>query len=211
MDTMKNQNDNPHDLCTWRDASGCADCHIEGRLKCRHNWGDLLAFILLSFTALLPAGIGMHQAGYGWWLLAWVGYALFFFNVWETKVLCSHCPFYALEGKTLACLANHGCLKLWDYDPAPMSLFDKVQFLVGATLAMGAPLPFLVLGEQWLMLTLTVLGLAAMIANMQRNICTSCVNFSCPANRVPKQVVDAYLKRNPVMLKAWQEKGYTID
>jgi hypothetical protein len=30
-------------------------------------------------------------------------------------------------------------------------------------------------------------------------------------NRVPKQLVDKFLKRNEVMRKAWEEKGYQID
>lgn len=208
---MKNQNDNPHDLCTWRDASECSDCQIQGLTKCRHNWGDLLAFALLSFTGFLPAGIGMYAAGYGWWLLGWIGFAVFFFNVLETKILCSHCPYYAREGKTLVCLANHGCIKLWKYNPAPMNLFEKTLFLVSAGLLITMPLPFLILGEQWRMLLLTLLGMAAFGFNMQRNICTSCVNFSCPVNRVPKRVVDAYLSRNPTMLNAWLESGYKLD
>jgi hypothetical protein len=36
------------------------------------------------------------------------------------------------------------------------------------------------------------------------------VNFSCPLNDVPKEVVDAYLERNPVMQRAWEESGYRL-
>jgi len=25
------------------------------------------------------------------------GYMAFFFNVWESKILCSHCPFYVID------------------------------------------------------------------------------------------------------------------
>jgi len=208
---MNNQKNNPHDLCTWRDASSCADCTTQGLLKCRHSWADLLAFALLSFTGFLPAAIGMYQAGYGEWIVAWIGFALFFFNVWETKILCSHCPYYALEGKTLVCLANHGCLKLWKYNPAPMNRFEKVQFVFAAVILVGVPLPFLIFGGQWTMLTLTLLGMSAWIVNVQRNVCSACVNFSCPLNKVPKQTVDAYLIRNPVMLEAWLKSGYRLD
>jgi hypothetical protein len=36
------------------------------------------------------------------------------------------------------------------------------------------------------------------------------VNFSCPFNRVPKDVVDSFLKENPKMRKAWEKKGYRL-
>lgn len=203
--------DNPHDICTWREDAGCARCSIRGALKCRHSWGDLLAFILLTMTWFMPAGFGMYAAGFGWWIVVWVCFALFFFNVWETKILCSHCPYYARSGNTLVCIANHGCLKLWEYNPAPMNRSEKAQFLVAVTVLVGAPFPFLVLGEQWTMLILSVVGTGACLLNMQRNVCSKCVNFSCPANRVPKHVVDVYLSKNPVMRDAWRQAGYRID
>ena len=202
---------NPHGICTWQDESACADCPIQGLIKCRHNWGDLLAFYALFFAGALPAGIGMVRGGFGWWILCWFGYAMFFFNVWEAKILCSHCPYYARRGMTLVCLANHGCLKIWPYNPAPMKKSEKIQFLIGAILLLAFPLPFMIIGAQWLMLILTLVGLTSWVLSMQVNVCTRCVNFSCPVNHVPKRVVDTYLRRNPVMLKAWEESGYKVD
>ncbi len=201
---------NPHGICTWQDEAGCVNCRIQGLLKCRHSWRDLLVFYVVFFTAALPAGIGMVRGGYGWWILAWFGFGMLFFNVWESKILCSHCPFYARRGNTLVCLANHGCLKIWPYDPAPMKRSEKIQFLAGGFILIMFPLPFLILGAQWTMLLLTILGLSSWLLNMQVNVCPRCVNFSCPANRVPKNIVDYYLKQNPIMLKAWKESGYQI-
>jgi hypothetical protein len=43
-----------------------------------------------------------------------------------------------------------------------------------------------------------------------KNTCSKCVNFSCFFSRVPKEVVDEYLKKNEVMRKAWEEAGYKI-
>ncbi len=34
-----------------------------------------------------------------------------------------------------------------------------------------------------------------------------CVNLSCPLNTVPPEIADAYLARNPVMRRAFQEGG----
>ena len=36
------------------------------------------------------------------------------------------------------------------------------------------------------------------------------INFSCPMNVVPKEDVDAYLERNPVMQAAWEASGYKL-
>jgi hypothetical protein len=40
--------------------------------------------------------------------------------------------------------------------------------------------------------------------------CSTCVNFSCPLNAVPKTVIDGYLKKNDVMRKAWEESGWSM-
>jgi hypothetical protein len=41
--------------------------------------------------------------------------------------------------------------------------------------------------------------------------CTNCVNFSCPLNSVSKQVIDEYLKINPIMRETWEKSGWQID
>jgi hypothetical protein len=41
-------------------------------------------------------------------------------------------------------------------------------------------------------------------------VCTRCINFSCPLNSVPKELVDIYLQHNPAMLAAWQASGYVV-
>ena len=56
---------------------------------------------------------------------------LFFFFVWEARILCSHCPYWAEEGRILHCHANYGVIKIWRYHPEPMSKFEQVQFIVG--------------------------------------------------------------------------------
>ena len=48
------------------------------------------------------------------------------------------------------------------------------------------------------------------VALLLKNFCLNCVNFSCPFNRVPKDVVDEYLKKNEVMRKAWEKSGWKI-
>jgi len=204
------QTRNPYNLCSWRPVSECKNCTIAGRLKCRYNSGDLLHFIGLFLFFLFPALIGMILSGCGWYLLGWVGLAIIFFGFWEIRILCSHCPYYAEKGVTLHCIANYGCPKFWKYHPEPISNSEKIQLVIGFTLICGYPFPFLILGEQFSLFLLTAWGLIMFFWILQKYTCSKCVNFSCLLNRVSKEVVDEYLKRNPVMRKAWEENGWQI-
>ena len=41
--------------------------------------------------------------------------------------------------------------------------------------------------------------------------CIRCINFSCPVIAVPKPLVDAYLRRNPLMREAWEASGAPLE
>lgn len=208
MIKKQEQNNNPYDICTWRPISECKDCSIAGRLKCRYDSGDLHHFIALFLTFVIPAFIGMILGGYGWYILGEVGFMIFFFSLWEIRVICSHCPYYAEKGRVLHCIANYGCPKVWKYHPEPMSKSEKVQLIIGLIILCGYPFPFLFLGGQYVLAFLALWGGIIFFWTLQKYTCSKCVNFSCPLNRVPKEVVDEFLKRNPVMRKAWEEKGW---
>ena len=202
---------NPHNICMWKDSSECEGCELKGKLKCRFQKKDLLIFILSFLIFFVPAVIGVIRAGYGWFLIGWFVFFLIFFEFWEIRIICSHCPFYAEEGRILHCIANYGIFKVWKYHPEPISLSEKIQIFIGFIIFGGYPIVFLILGAQYLFLIIYSIGLAFFFIRLQLKTCPKCVNFSCPLNRVPKNIVDAYLKRNPVMKKAWEEKGYKID
>jgi hypothetical protein len=202
---------NHHQICTWQDATSCTGCPLADRLNCRFNWSVLLYFLALFATPAIAAIAGMLQGGFRIYLIVWAGYAIFFFFIWEARILCSHCPYWAEDGKVLHCLANHGVLKIWRYHPEPMSNWEKIQFLVGAGLLVFFPLPFIIISEQFLLALIMLSGLVGFIFSLKKHICSRCVNFSCPLNGVPKLVVDAYLRGNPVMREAWEAKGYEVD
>jgi hypothetical protein len=154
--------------------------------------------------------MGMILSGYGWYLLGWVGVAVIFFGFWEIRILCRHCPYYAEQGVTLHCIANYGCPKIWTYHPEPMSTSEKIQLVIGLIMLCGYPFPFAILGGQILLVLLTAWGLIMFFWTLQKYTCSHCVNFSCLLNRVSEEVIDAYLQRNPVMRKAWEEHGWQI-
>jgi hypothetical protein len=58
---------------------------------------------------------------------------------------------------------------------------------------------------------LTIVSALSFFYVLGTYVCSKCINFSCPLNTVPKEVVDNYLERNRVMKKAWEETGYELD
>ncbi len=201
---------NPHDLCTWRPASECAGCPLDGHLKCRFRAADLLRFLGTFLAFAVPAVLGTLQGGYGWALIGWGIFGLVFFEFWEIRILCSHCPYYAERGTMLHCIANYGSLKVWRYRPEPMSRAEKAQLIVGFVILGGYPFPFLLIGEEYLWAFVALAGLVVFFWALRGHTCSRCVNFSCPMNSVPQKVVDAFLKRNPVMQEAWEKSGYRL-
>ena len=88
-----------------------------------------------------------------------------------------------------------------------MSKSEKIQFIIGALILIGFPFPFLMLGQEYL---LVLIGLSAVISGtfiLRRNVCTRCINFSCPMNAVSKETMNAFLTRNPAIQKRGSPKS----
>jgi len=142
----------------------------------------------------------------------YIGYLIVFFQFWENKILCSHCPYYAFEeDKYVKCYANYGVYKAWKYNPAPMSSSEKIQFLISIALFAIIPLILLIITELYIYFWISLVLSLIWFISMHFLSCSKCPNFSCPLNNVSKEVVHEYLKRNSVMRKAWEDKGYIID
>ena len=50
----------------------------------------------------------------------------------------------------------------------------------------------------------TILSFLTFYSLFLLTFCSKCINFSCAFNKVPKELVDEYLKRNPVIKNAWE-------
>jgi hypothetical protein len=185
--------------CSIGERLACGDCSLDGKLMCRFEVRDALSFALGFVPYGAIAVMGVVLGGYGIFLIGWLAYALFFFLIWEARVLCRHCPYWASEGRTLRCHANYGVFKLWDFDPNPMSRSEGIQFLLGAIVFVGYPIPFMIIGGQYALALIAILiGIAGLVV-LYRRTCSRCVNFSCPLNHVPQNLVDAYVEKNPAM------------
>ena len=156
---------------------------------------------------LIPAIIGMIFAGFWIWIIGYVVYWVLFIQIWENRTLCSHCPHYSEKDKKIRCYGNYGIFKLWKYDPKPMTKSHQIQFIIGIAILLLYPIPFMILGSQFLMIFLSILGIFIWIGAQLKRMCMRCVNFSCPMNRVLKDFKNLYLQRNKVMSEAWKIKN----
>jgi membrane protease YdiL (CAAX protease family) len=190
-------------ILVWAKAS-------DGELMRTFDPKPLLLFLFGVLVVAVPVVTGLLLAGFWWVILIWFIFMAFFLQVWENRILCSHCPHYASEGRILRCHANYGLLKLWKYNPGPMSLSEQIQFIIAIAIFIGLPFPFLILGQQWLWVILGSFGAIILATVLFGWLCLRCVNFSCPFNRVPKDIVDNFLKENTEMRKGWEEKGYRL-
>ena len=234
---MPENKKSPYNICTWLDKSNCArnNCSLEGRLACRWNpaeYNYLMGIIqppvvLIMVYAFIMLGIITGN----WWSMA---IFVWFIIMWplglEPLVLCRHCPFYADCGKTITCWALRWMPKWWKYDPHPLNRFEKFIILYTFFIipCLIWPIGWMGYGVYFIAANYQAYGLAALlgmigtgfalvvtgiqfILAIRGNYCTRCVNFSCPMNRVPKDIVDSYLELNPIMKDAWINSGYKIE
>lgn len=218
-------------VCTWDEDSDCETCSIKS-LRCKWEGKYLTAFILLFLPFGISAFFGLSMTGIitkNWYFL--IGYILFlviFFQIIELRVLCRHCPFYSEDTKILHCSANHGLIKTWKYTLEPLGKGEKVILIFCFILFGAVPIisevytilfiqnNLLFYGEIDFLLMIgillsTIITIITFFGVLIIFYCPSCLNFSCPFNRVPKNTVNEYLKRNPAMREAWEKKGYRID
>ena len=164
-----------------------------------------------------------------WW--PYIVFAVACIALWglgvETRLLCSHCPYWAEDCKTLHCWALPGSPKIWRYRPGPMNMTEKTVLMLFFTFISIFPLAVEAYGIWFLAVNLSGFGLYALLGMigitvatilagfqfaivLNRHFCSKCVNFSCPGNNVPKNIVDEYLKKNPIMREAWERSGYKL-
>jgi hypothetical protein len=102
-------------------------------------------------------------------------------------------------------------LKTGTYDPKPINTSEKIQFIIGALILMGFPIPFLIINKQFIPILFIIAGTIIWVIVIQLKVCSDCINFSCVLNRVPEKLRNEFLKRNPEIKKAWEGAGYKIN
>jgi len=180
----------------------CDGCEIRGKLLCVHTPRDVVDFYVLVIAYMIPFLAGMIMGGFWTGLWVWVGLAVVFFGYVEARVLCRHCPHYAEEGFLLKCHANWGLPKIPKLDPRPMSRAESVVLLLFFGALFLYYLPFFIVGGQWLLLAITTSALVCALWTVLRTKCTRCYHLSCPLNRVPEAVREAFFRNYPAFAEA---------
>jgi hypothetical protein len=213
-------NQNIYNICTLNQNSNCNECKIKGRLDCKLDKNHQKTSMKTIFSFIIIALLGLISTGFItniWWLLVlyFVFIVLFFFLV-ETRVTCSHCPYYAENKKLLNCTGNNFFPKIWKFNPKPINKTEKIISIFGFVFIGFFPI-LCQLFNIWyifstypnfnkffviipiILLFVTVLSYSLFIYLFLFNFCKKCINFSCQFNKVPEDLVNKYLNKNPVL------------
>jgi hypothetical protein len=216
---------NPYNICTLDSNSSCKECKILGKLDCKLDKNQQKTSMKTVFSFILIAILGLIVTGIltGLWLLfiLYIIFILLFFFIIEVKINCSHCPYYAENKKFLNCLGNNFFPKIWKFNPKPISHIEQIESILGFAILGIFPILsemygiwfifstdpnlnlFMILGPI-ILLIITIISYFVFISLFLFKFCSKCINFSCRFNKVPQELVNEYLKRNPVINDAWK-------
>lgn len=212
--------------CVANKDNDCEDCELNDKLLCRFEKKFANKFLVgnifyrvLANIILIFAGILTEQ----WWMLYTYIIAIFltFFMI-EPRLLCSHCPHYAKEGKVLKCWALRGMPKFWKYRPVPISKIEKnIMLVVGAFIDLFPYFGFIIglldfilnpIGaiSSGLGLIITTILFTVVVIYFSKILlgyaCKHCSNFSCAMNKVSEDVIKSFLAKNPILKSAFEKR-----
>jgi hypothetical protein len=214
------------DICTFDPDAPCDSCLNKGNISCKPDRNKAIVSHLLEFSFIIMAVFGVLVTSIllnSWILIVvYIIFIVLFFLVIQSRITCSHCPYYAEKRRFLHCTENHFTPKLWRYHPEPIKLWEKAGTVVGFTFLGSYPIIVDIYGL-WIfsqgsvdfvsilgyfgIILGTLFALGAFYLTFFFLYCPHCLNFSCMFNKVPKKYVNEYLKRNPVIQKAWEDAG----
>jgi len=223
---MKN---NPFNICTFDPESNCKDCNNKMIINCKSDKSLQKLSVQIHLSLIIIALIGLLATSTivnNWWIvIIYILFVILFFFVIEVRLTCSHCPYYAEKTKRLNCPENFIAIKIWKFNPEPMNRFEKICSVTGFVFIGGYPILAQLYGLYYFITQYTninliiIIGLAGifiatiiillLFVSLFINLfCIECINFSCPFNKVPKEIRNEYIKRNPILKNAWEKKGY---
>ena len=221
---------NPYNICTLNPDSNCNECKNQDKLDCKLDKNQQKVSMLAVFSSLIFGVFGLVITGLiigSWWILIfYIVFIFLFFSVIEIRLTCSHCPYYAQKSNHLDCPGNNIFPKIWKFHPEPMKHYEKIGSTIGFVLIGLVPILsqlysiwfflsnnpnsslILVFGLFGVLLA-TILSFIMFYSLFLLTFCPRCINFSCPFNKVPQELVDEYLNRNPILKDAWKKSKIT--
>ncbi len=221
---------NPFNICTFDPNSNCNECKNKDKLDCKLDKNQQKISMLAVFSSLIIGVFGLIIIGLiidNWWILIfYIVFIFLFFFVIEISLTCSHCPYYAQKSRHLDCPGNNIFPKIWKFHPEPMRRYEKVGSTIGFVMISAIPLLSQLYGIWFFLsnnpntslifvfglfgvLLATILSFLMFYSLFLLTFCSRCINFSCPFNKVPQELIDEYLKRNPVIKDAWKKSEIT--
>jgi len=184
----------------------CNTCELKNKINCHFNIKQLISFLVFAFPPFIIGGIGIWFF-YPLFIIPWIALIISYFGFIEIRVMCSHCPHYAEpEIKSLKCWANYGSPKIWKYRPGPMSLNEKIIFYLGLILIIIYPYIFILLSYNFIIMIIYTAFTFISLFMLHAFLCTKCMNFACPFNKVDKNTRKKFMDINPVIKQAWDHK-----
>ncbi len=210
--------------CIADDNSNCDECELNDLLLCNFEKkfanGFLFGNIAYRILAIIILSLVGFLMGQWWMVITYLFVVLLTFVVIEPRLLCSHCPFYAKEGKCLKCWALRGMPKFWRYRPEPINkkeknamlaigafidLFPYVGSILGIIWFIFNPTDNYLIGTWLIIVTIIFTGIVIYFSSiLQGNACKKCPNFSCAMNKVHDNIKEAFMEKNPIIKEAWK-------
>ena len=229
---MIKMNMNPHNICTLDPKSNCISCKNNFKIDCKFNIKHTILSMLLIYSFLIISLFGLFFigliTGIWWMLITYIIFIFLFFIVIEPRVTCSHCPYYAERRLRFKCTGNMITPKIWKYHPEPINNYEKAITFIGFVFLGAFPIFSEIFGIWFyysnglsifnqsffgliIILISTILTCTIFYMVFFLVYCPRCINFSCFFNKVPKSIVDEYLKKNPIIRRAWEKNGYKLN
>jgi hypothetical protein len=192
----------PLHTCT---SGNCETCALKHKINCHFSLSQLVKFLIFAFPPFIFAGVVLFRI-HPFIIFPYILLFFAYFGFIEIKVMCSHCPHYAEPDiNSLKCWANYGIPKLWKYNPGPMTTAEKIIFFTGMIAVLIYPIFFLIFTHHLLFLVIYLILIIPGVILLNLFLCTQCMNFACPLNKVKKEVRDVFFEKNPSIKKAWKK------
>ena len=164
---------------------------IKNRLKTRYEFLDYIYWNLFAAIPFIIAFIAIFKSSIIW-AVVYILVFLALFLIVEYRFFCSHCPHYCQNAHTTKCLFIWGVPKYFKARPFPLTILDKSMMILGFLIIILFPVYWLF--SQPLLLIIYLLSWTVFGFTLKRYECNRCIYFHCPANSVPKNLKDQFIK-----------------
>lgn len=162
-------------------------------------------YMILSSISLILLRIWTGRSSF---IIAYSVFLPIFFILIRPLLQCSHCLYYR-EKKFIEPIP-----KIWRFNFRSMNNFEKIIYLIGLSFFQIFPLSAQTVGliflsnnfdtaTKWKLIVFAIIVFLtfalnlSFIINLSTKLCTRCIHFSCPMNKVPEDIKNKFHQSNP--------------